>query len=225
MRSQQRQADPPLHSRERADLAGGNDGGRGLAALGDEVVACRACEVAGYLPRANPIRPPALAAPRVILIGQAPGAITDRKGYHFAGPAGRFLSEWLDRAGFPPGYFRAYVYLTSLTRCYPGKSRSGNGDRPPSRAEVALCRHFLDRELALIQPDLVLLVGKMAIETFLGRRSLTETVGRVFDVDGVPYLPLPHASGVSRWLNSATNRALLDNALHELSRLRVELRL
>ena len=203
-RSQQRQADA-------------------LSALADEVVACRACEVAGCLPRANPIRPPSPVAPRVVLIGQAPGAITDQKGYHFAGPAGRFLAEWLDRAGFPAGYFRAHVYLTSLTRCYPGKSRSGNGDRPPSRAELALCRHFLDRELSLIQPRLVLLVGKMAIDTFLGRRPLTDTVGHVFDLDGVTYLPLPHASGVSRWLNLAANRALLDQALRELSRLRVQL--
>jgi len=185
-------------------------------------VACRACEVAGYLARANPIRPSALDQPRVVLIGQAPGAVTDRKGYHFAGPAGRFLSEWLDMAGFPPGYFRQHVYLTSLTRCYPGKSRSGNGDRPPSSQEVALCRHFLDRELELIQPELVLLVGKMAIEAFLGRRPLVEIVGRSFEIAGRRYLPLPHASGVSRWLNAAANRALLDEALRELSRLRVQ---
>lgn len=186
-------------------------------------MACRACELAGYLARANPIRPGVSGQPRVVLIGQAPGAVTDGKGYHFAGPVGRFLSDWLDRAGFPPGYFRQHVYLTSLTRCYPGKSRSGNGDRPPSSQELALCRHFLDRELELIQPKLVLLVGKMAIDTFLGRRPLVEIVGRSFEIDGQRYLPLPHASGVSRWLNDPANRMLLDEALRELSRLRVQL--
>jgi uracil-DNA glycosylase len=160
-----------------------------------------------------------------MLIGQAPGQLTDQKGYHFAGPAGSFLSQWLDRAGFPPGYFREHVYLTSLTRCFPGKSASGNGDRPPSSAEIALCRPFLERELQLIQPLLVLLVGKMAIDAFLGRRRLSETVGHVFPLDGRVYLPLPHASGVSRWLNDASNRALLDQALDELSRLRRELSL
>src|SRR5215207_1714685 len=132
-----------------------------------EVLACRACESAGYLARANPIRPAMIAEPRVVLIGQAPGPVTDRKGYHFAGPAGSFLERWLERAGFPPGYFRGHVYLTSLTRCFPGKSPGGNGDRPPSRPEMALCRAFLDRELALLQPKLVLLVGKMAIDAFL----------------------------------------------------------
>lgn len=190
-----------------------------------DVQGCRKCVTAGYLQRANPIKPGVLDEPRIVLIGQAPGSITDQKGYHFAGPAGRFLSQWLDRAGFPPGYFREHVYLTSLTRCFPGKSISGNGDRAPSRAEVALCRTYLERELTLIQPRLVLLVGKMAIDAFLGAKPLTATVGQTFRVDGRLYLPLPHASGVSRWLNSPANQALLQRALTELSRLRVELSL
>jgi uracil-DNA glycosylase len=188
-----------------------------------DVLACRLCEQAGLLERANPIRPAVLAEPRIVLIGQAPGPVTDRKGYHFAGPAGTFLSAWLDRAGFPPNYFREHVYLTSLTRCFPGKSASGNGDRAPSRAEIERCRPFLERELALVQPKVVILVGKMAIDAFVGRQPLTQTVGRVFELEGRPYLPLPHASGVSRWLNDASHRTLLDAALAELSRLRVEL--
>jgi len=194
-----------------------------LTTLVDDVLACRKCELAGLLAAANPIRPAVLEDARVVLIGQAPGPVTDRKGYHFAGPAGTFLSLWLDRAGFPPNYFREHVYLTSLTRCFPGKSPSGNGDRPPSRSEVALCRPYLDRELALLQPKLVILVGKMAIDTFLGKKPLTETVGKVYEHEGRALLPLPHASGVSRWLNAPENRALLDQALTELSHLRVAL--
>jgi uracil-DNA glycosylase len=194
-----------------------------LTSLVNEILACRACQVAGHLDRANPIRPVLLQDARVMLIGQAPGAVTDRKGYHFAGPAGTFLSVWLDRAGFPPNYFRSHVYLTSLTRCFPGKSASGHGDRAPSAAEVALCRRFLDRELTAIDPRLVLLVGKMAIEAFLGKGRLVDSIGRSYQRDGRTYLPLPHASGVSRWLNDPAHRALLEQALTELSRLRVEL--
>ena len=193
------------------------------AELADEVVACRACVEAGYLTRANPIRPTLLGDARVMLIGQAPGAVSDTRGYHFAGPAGTFLSRWLDRAGFPPGYFREHVYLTSLTRCFPGKSASGNGDRAPSPGEIALCRHFLDAEFSLVRPKLVLLVGRLAIDAFIGRKPLTAIVGHSFGRDGRVFLPLPHASGVSRWLNNPGNRALLAGALVELSRLRVEL--
>jgi uracil-DNA glycosylase len=193
--------------------------------LARDVLGCRACGLAGYIARPNPIRPGLLADPRVVLIGQAPGEITDRKGYHFAGPAGRTLERWFEQAGFPPGYFREHVYLTSLTRCFPGKSPSGNGDRAPSAPEIALCRPFLDRELALVDARLIVLVGKLAIEAFLGKRPLVEVVGRVFCVDGRHVLPLPHASGVSRWLNDPSNRALVDQALAELSRLRDELSL
>jgi uracil-DNA glycosylase len=161
----------------------------------------------------------------MLLVGQAPGAITDNKGYHFAGPAGRALEQWLQRAGFPAGYFREHVWLSSLTRCFPGKAPSGNGDRQPSPAEVALCRPFLEREIAVLDPKLLLLVGKMAIDAFLGKQPLVATVGNVFAYQGRPVLPLPHASGVSRWLNDPANRARLDQALAELSRLRIELRL
>jgi uracil-DNA glycosylase len=196
-----------------------------LETLSADVLACQACRVAGYLERPNPIRPGVIVDPRIVLIGQAPGEITDRKGYHFAGPAGRTLERWFEHAGFPPGYFRAHVYLTSLTRCFPGKSAGGNGDRAPSAAEIALCRPFLERELALLDPKLVVLVGKMAIDAFLGKRPLVEVVGRVFEIGGRVYLPLPHASGVSRWLNAPDNRALVDQALAELARLRQELQL
>jgi uracil-DNA glycosylase len=196
---------------------------RELETLSADVLACQACRVAGYLKRANPIRPGLIAGARIVLIGQAPGEITDRKGYHFAGPAGSTLERWFEQAGFPPGYFREHVYLTSLTRCFPGKSPAGNGDRPPSAAEIALCRPFLERELCLLDPELVVLVGKMAIEAFLGKRPLVEVVGNVFRVDDRWMLPLPHASGVSRWLNAPQNRALVDKALAELARLRLEL--
>ena len=79
--------------------------------------------------------------------------------------------------------------------------------------------------MELIQPKVVLLVGKMAIDAFVGRKLLIETVGQVFEVDGRSFVPLPHASGVSRWLNDPPNQARLDQALTELSRLRQELSL
>ena len=64
-----------------------------------------------------------------------------------------------------------------------------------------------------------------ALELALGWPPLTETVGQVFEVEGRYIVPLPHASGVSRWLNAPANRERLDQALRELSRLRLELRL
>jgi uracil-DNA glycosylase family 4 len=101
-----------------------------------------------------------------------------------------------------------------VTKCYPGKHPKGKGDRKPSRAEQKLCRPFLNRELALVQPSVLLAVGGLAIETLLGQRlRLDEAVGRAFMVDGRHILPLPHPSGASLWPNQPENQARLQQAL------------
>ncbi len=195
---------------------------RALAAVQSEISICRACEQAGYLACARPLahrRGPAGA--RVLLIGQAPGRLTIERGIMFGGPSGDALERWLQLAGFAPGALRREVYLAALTRCDPGRSEKGKGDRKPSPAEVALCRPWLERELEQVRPEVILLVGGMAIEAFIGRVKLEEAVGSVAERDGVTLLPLPHPSGVSRWLNDPAHQRLLEQALARLSELRV----
>jgi uracil-DNA glycosylase family 4 len=199
-----------------------------LAAVQAEARLCRLCVDAGRIPRANPIFA-GRATDRVMLIGQAPGALSDQRDIPFGGPAGRVLDEWLTRAGFPPGFLRDGVYLTSVTRCFPGRATSGSGDRPPSGVERRVCRPYLDAELRLVRPALVLLVGRLAIDDVIGdlagRAALEGLVGRSFESNGVHFLPLPHASGVSRWLNLPANQVLVGRALARLGELREELRL
>lgn len=160
-----------------------------------------------------------------MLIGQAPGARSDAARRHFVGPAGATLERWLDAAGFPPGFLRERVYLTAMTRCFPGKSPGGKGDRVPNPAELRRCRPFLDAELALVRPRLILLVGRLAIDAFLGPVPLAEAVGTLQERDGRRYLPLPHTSPVSRWLNDPRNRERADRAISLLAFLRAELAL
>jgi uracil-DNA glycosylase len=139
----------------------------------------------------------------------------------FAGAAGRRLFEWLARAGFSEGAFRAQQYLTSITRCYPGPAASGRGDRSPTREEQKLCRAHLDAELELLQPGLLILVGRHAIQALLGSMPLEQAVGSVHqDEQGRWLVPLPHRSGASGWLNDPAHRAQLERALRHLSRLR-----
>lgn len=198
-----------------------------LAALVERIAACRACQDAALLVEARPI----IAAPRdarVLVIGQAPGPVTHREGVHFAGPAGRTLAGWLEAAGFPPGDGHKWpslsaAWLSSLTRCFPGPSASGNGDRAPSAREIALCRPFLDAELAAVDPDIIILVGSMAIRAFLGPIKLDDAVGRRFERDGRAVVPFPHSSGVSRWANKAENRAKISQAVAILRRERIAL--
>lgn len=187
--------------------------------------------MAGHIPVATPVfqgRP----GQRLMLIGQAPGVteMTARK--PFAARAGRELERWMLRAGFESDdHFRSVTYITSVTKCFPGKARSGAGDRRPSRAEVDLCRPWLQAQLEMVRPRLVLLVGTLAIDEFMPGRPLEELVGRLFDAGGEqirarrawpdqrpqPWLlPLPHPSGASRWLNDPTHRQLLEHALARL---------
>lgn len=194
-----------------------------IGALHGRIIACRSCETAGYVPAARPIRHPWTERQQTMIVGQAPGAQTEAKRFHFAGPGGVLLGRWLVTAGYDPDHWRDQCYITSLTRCFPGKAPNGKGDRRPSPAELALCRPFLEEELRLVQPKIVLAIGGMAIEHFLGRASLDRVVGTTVEVDGRRIFPLPHPSGVSRWLNDAAHQQLVEQALALLSSMREEL--
>ncbi len=158
--------------------------------------------------------------PRVMLVGQAPGKseLEDRRA--FTGRAGRTLFRWLERAGLDEPTFRRHVYIAAITRCYPGPSASGRGDRVPSPEEQSLCAPWLDAELDLIRPALIIPVGRLAIDRFLKNEPLDQLVGRVHAMRvrrrRVNVIPLPHPSGASSWINAPANRTLLDRALDHL---------
>src|SRR5258706_1534391 len=185
-----------------------------LGHLHSEIRACTRCVAAGHLDRAFPIVA-GNASDRVMIIGQAPGEIELTTGLPFSGRAGAELRRWLARAGIDEAHL---PYRTSMTKCFPGKAASGAGDRRPSPPELALCAPWLERELALVRPAILLLVGQLAIERLWGKHQLREVVGKVRQDGERLLIPLPHPSGASRWLNDPANRALLDRALRILRR-------
>ena len=192
--------------------------------LQQRIHCCRLCEEHGYISKAHPLvsgRPD----DRIMVVGQAPGHRSIAKGRSFSGPGGTILQKWLEQAGFPPGYLHSHVYLSSLTRCDPGRNPRGGGDRRPSPSEIALCKPFLDAEFQLLRPEVILLVGTMAIETFFGKVKLEEVIGTFREFDGMLFLPLPHPSGVSRWLNDPEHLKLHQQALEILAAWRVDFNL
>lgn len=191
-----------------------------LQVLHQRILNCRLCEEHGYIPVARPLVH-GRASDRMMVIGQAPGHRSVAKGRSFSGPGGSILQKWLEQAGFPRGYLHEHTCLSSLTRCDPGRNPRGDGDRRPSPQEVALCRPFLEAELELLQPKVVLLVGAMAIEAYFGKAKLEDVIGTFQERDGMMFLPLPHPSGVSRWLNDAEHLKLLQRALDILAGWRV----
>ncbi len=187
---------------------------------------CRRCVDAGFIPAAWPVFHGAASA-RLMVVGQAPAAGAVERPLPFSGGSGVVLRGWLARAGFDDGALHdpRRFYLTSLTKCFPGKARQGDGDRAPSRAEIALCRPNLVAELGLVRPELILALGRLAIDALLPSQRgapLAEIVGVARPVElaaggDALVLALPHPSGVSRWHNTAANRERVDLALDWLA--------
>ncbi len=204
---------------ERRPRPGTEDRAQALRAFNARLRACRLCHGHGHLDAAEswPIArdpEPDAPAPRILLIGQAPGLRATREDIPFAGVSGAKLKAWFARGGIPPERYWQMIHFTAVTRCYPGRLPGAKGDRLPSPAEQALCRPWLDELIAAVEPRVVLLIGLLAIRTALGRvGSLTDVVGTAVERDGVRYLPLPHPSGVSRWLNEPANAEAVDRAL------------
>jgi len=179
------------------------------------------CVDAGIIPEANPTFSGEWGAP-FLLVGQAPGPAERESRRPFSGRAGKELDRWMLRAGFSSAdEFRRLTYIAALMRCFPGRNRTGTGDLRPPPAAVANCAHWLDSELELLRPRVLIPVGQMAITRFLGPGSLEERVGRTFGKKPI-VVPLPHPSGQSRWLNEPANRMRLGRALAQLSLLRAQ---
>jgi uracil-DNA glycosylase family 4 len=221
-----------------------------LQQLQAEMRQCRRCLQAGYQ-----ITPGAIftgrAGSRVLLIGQAPGITEVEAKRPFNAGSGRRLFQWLGDAGWKEDEFRKRHYMTAVTKCYPGKSNSGRGDRVPSKEEQRFCRPYLVQEIALIQPRLIIPVGGLAIKQFYSAQlRLDEIIGTaicfdriipserdIFDLsrgtavndysddlasDSVWLVPLPHPSGASVWPNRPQNKALIDQAIQILRRVRLK---
>jgi len=149
-----------------------------------------------------------------MLVGQSPGLRATNENRPFAGIAGDKLRSWAEIGGIAKEDFWRKIHFSAVTKCYPGRLPGARGDRVPTPREQELCRPWLDAQFAILQPDIVLLVGLLAIQTFLGRvPSLQAVVGTAVITDGVRYLPLPHPSGVSRWLNEPENVRAVERAM------------
>ena len=154
---------------------------------------------------------------RVLLVGQAPGVREPVVGKPFAWTAGRTLFRWFeDATGLTETEVRARIYFAAVCRCFPGKAPGGS-DRVPNPQEIENCSSWLNRELEILQPRLVIPVGKLAIAQFMEVGKLDVTIGRTFRArragQTFDLIPLPHPSGASPWPRISPGRELLAGAL------------
>ena len=174
---------------------------------------CRRCLEAGY-----DIHPKAIFSGKlpasIMIIGQAPGVTEVEAGRPFNAGSGTRLFQWLEGAGIDEHWFRANQYMTSITKCYPGKSRNGSGDRVPSRTEQSLCRPFLNEEIERIDPSIIIPVGRLAINLFFpSKLPLSKIIGTEKTIGHQRIIPFPHPSGASRWHQMEENREKIDQAI------------
>lgn len=156
----------------------------------------------------------------VLLVGQAPGEKEGPAGKPFAWTAGKTLFKWFAGIGLDEESFRARVYMSAVCRCFPGKAPKG-GDRVPSPAEISNCSQWLDSEIDLLRPQLIIPVGKLAIAQFLDASRLVDVVGRTVSLEQsdrhTDCIPLPHPSGASTWHRTSPGKDLLNMALARIA--------
>jgi uracil-DNA glycosylase len=178
----------------------------------DALLRCRRCPQ-----MQKPVVSGGAVLSRVLLVGQAPGDKEPILGRPFAWTAGRKLFRWFqEHAGVDEATFRARVYMAAVCRCFPGK-KAGGGDRVPDPSEIENCSGWLAAEMRLLQPHLVIAVGKLAIRQFIPCEKLDTIIGNAFSAEYAGHrfdlVPLPHPSGASPWPHQEPGRVLLPRAL------------
>jgi uracil-DNA glycosylase len=160
---------------------------------------------------------------RVMLVGQAPGPHEHKVMKPFGWTAGKTLFKWFEQAlSWSEDDFRARIYIAAVARCFPGKAGNGGGDRKPDEQEMANCRPWLEREVKILKPELIIPVGALAIEQVLERRGpLVDFIGRSFTTRyhsvAVEVIALPHPSGASTWHRTQPGVSLLGKAMKLLT--------
>lgn len=133
-----------------------------------------------------------------MFVGQAPGWIEDREGLPWIGQAGQWLSELVERMGLSD----ELVWWTNLVKCYPGRKKTGGDNEPPPFA-IAKCQDHLIDEIHLVDPELIVAVGAIAMRWFGIKGGINQNNGRVFDTEHGRVIPVLHPAGIFRRMSEA----------------------
>jgi len=152
----------------------------GLAQLYQEIIVCHDCELAKYRTRVVPGEGPEDAD--LLFIGEAPGWHEDQQGRPFVGPAGQFLEQLLASIGLQ----REEVYIANVIKCRPPQNRE------PLPAEIQTCRKWLDRQVELIRPQMIITLGRHSLSRYFPNESIGKIHGKPRKLEGVVYYPMYH---------------------------------
>ena len=173
-----------------------------LEKIATEVVGCSLCKLSRS--RKNAVPGDGQTSAKIIFIGEAPGKNEDEKGSPFIGVAGRILDEALQKAGIE----RSQVFITNIVKCRPP------GNRIPEDDERAACRPYLDRQISLIAPRIICILGATAYSSILGGKSITQNRGKIIKRKGQKYLITIHPAAA---IYNKNLRHALEDDLSSLS--------
>lgn len=176
-----------------------------LEKIAANVRGCPLCKLART--RKNAVPGEGQISAKIMFIGEAPGRSEDEKGKPFVGAAGRILNDLLKKAGIE----RSQVFITNIVKCRPPNNRV------PGEDELIACRPYLDRQIALIKPKVICILGRTAYSSILGGSSITANRGKIVERSGQKYFSTFHPAAV------IYNKKLLSTLEADLKKLAAEI--
>jgi uracil-DNA glycosylase len=176
-----------------------------LEKIAADVRGCPLCKLART--RKNAVPGEGQISAKIMFIGEAPGRSEDEKGKPFVGAAGRILDDLLKKAGIE----RSQVFITNIVKCRPPNNRV------PEEDELIACRPYLDRQIALIKPKVICILGRTAYSSILGGSSITANRGKIVERSGQKYFSTFHPAAV------IYNKKLLSTLEADLKKMAAEI--
>lgn len=176
-----------------------------LEKIAANVRGCPLCKLART--RKNAVPGEGQISAKIMFIGEAPGRSEDEIGKPFVGAAGRILDDLLKKAGIE----RSQVFITNIVKCRPPNNRV------PEEDELIACRPYLDRQIALIKPKVICILGRTAYSSILGGSSITANRGKIVERSGQKYFSTFHPAAV------IYNKKLLSTLEADLKKLAAEI--
>ena len=174
-----------------------------LEKIASEVIGCPLCKLSRS--RINAVPGDGQLSSKIILIGEAPGKNEDEQGKPFVGAAGRILNQALEKADIK----KDEVFITNVVKCRPP------GNRVPENDERSICRQYLYREISLIEPKIICILGSTAYSSILGGKSITKNRGKIMERNGQKYFLTIHPAAA---IYNKNLRSVLNNDLFLLSK-------
>lgn len=165
---------------------------RELDEIAREIASCTRCPL--HAARNRTVPGEGSPNPEILFVGEGPGAEEDRRGVPFVGPAGHLLTRLIEAMGFQ----REDVFIANIVKCRATVDGAGKRDRPPSPEEMAVCLPYLKKQISVLRPRVMVLLGNVALEGLFGFRGITKRRGHWLEYHAIPAMPTYHPSYLLR---------------------------